>query len=217
MGSRIEETLLRYIDTVFYLRDGSLRQERRRLLSGEVLLVPSPLLEPVLPYDGVVDAVEACTAVGLEPHEAAWLVEGLFGASAGGPASGGTRPKHSASRCGRAVSPTRSSRRGRGLERRSPSSCQSLRDCCSSHVSGPRSQVLLSTGGTATHCVGDPCVRRTATLQYGPSSSIRRTRSSRTRCPGSGARRDASMTLVDRGSGSGDTRPRLWVGPGCLL
>lgn len=84
VGSRIEETLLRYIDTAFYLRDGSLRQERRRLLSGEVPLVPSPLLEPVLPYDGVVDAVEACTAVGLEPHEAAWLVEGLFGASASG-------------------------------------------------------------------------------------------------------------------------------------
>ncbi|MFE6229377.1 DEAD/DEAH box helicase [Cellulosimicrobium sp. NPDC057862] len=79
VGDNLRETLLRYIDTAFYLRDESLRRERRRLLTEETPLVPHPLLEPVLPYDGTEDGLEACAAAGLRPHEARWLLGGLFG------------------------------------------------------------------------------------------------------------------------------------------
>lgn len=78
VGKSIQQTLLRYIDTAFYLRDPALRRERRRLLTGESPLVPPPLIEPVLPYDGVIDAVDACVAAGLRENEARWLVDGLF-------------------------------------------------------------------------------------------------------------------------------------------
>ncbi|MBU5423420.1 DEAD/DEAH box helicase [Cellulomonas hominis] len=83
VGRSINETLLRYIDTAFYLRDDGLRTERRRRLLEDVRLLPEPLLEPVLPYDGVVDAIEACREVGLAQDEASWLVHGLFGTSLG--------------------------------------------------------------------------------------------------------------------------------------
>lgn len=79
----IEQTVLRYIDTAFYLRDESLREERRHLLTRERPLVPPPLLEPVLPYDGTVDAVDACIAAGLTEIEASVLVAGMFGDSSG--------------------------------------------------------------------------------------------------------------------------------------
>lgn len=83
VGSGIQDTVLRYIDTAFYLRDGALRAERRRLLTDERPLVPPPLLEPVLPYDGVVDAVVACRAAGLTKPEAEALVSGVFGTCEG--------------------------------------------------------------------------------------------------------------------------------------
>ncbi|MEU4360494.1 DEAD/DEAH box helicase [Promicromonospora sp. NPDC023987] len=83
LGRSINETVLRYIDTAFYVRDEGLRRERRRLLTEDVRLLPYPLLEPVLPYDGVVDAFEACRDAGLTEEEAEWLVHGLFGTEAG--------------------------------------------------------------------------------------------------------------------------------------
>ncbi|WP_154797656.1 DEAD/DEAH box helicase [Cellulosimicrobium protaetiae] len=83
VGRSINETVLRYIDTAFYLRDSGLRAERRRLLLDDVRLVPDPLIEPVLPYDGVVDAVQACRDVGMTNDEASWLVHGLFGTTPG--------------------------------------------------------------------------------------------------------------------------------------
>ena len=79
VGRSIGETVLRYIDTAFYLRDAGLRRERRRLLSEDVRLLPDPLLEPVMPYDGTTDALAACQDVGLTLQEATWLVNGLFG------------------------------------------------------------------------------------------------------------------------------------------
>ncbi|MGO1317623.1 MAG: DEAD/DEAH box helicase, partial [Cellulomonadaceae bacterium] len=79
VGRSINETVLRYIDTAFYLRDAGLRRERRRLLSQDFRLLPEPLLEPVLPYDGTQDALAVCQDVGLTALEAAWLVHGLFG------------------------------------------------------------------------------------------------------------------------------------------
>ena len=79
VGQNIRETVLRYIDTAFYLRDDQLRAERRRLLSESDALVPPPMLEPVIPYDGVTDAIEACTDSGLTGDEAAILIESLFG------------------------------------------------------------------------------------------------------------------------------------------
>ena len=79
----IQDTVMRYIDTAFYLRDQSLRTERRRLLTDDHPLVAPPLLEPVLPYDGVVDAVDACVAAGLTAFEAEALVSSMFGGSSG--------------------------------------------------------------------------------------------------------------------------------------
>lgn len=83
VGRSINETVLRYIDTAFYLRDDGLRRERRRLLTEDVRLLPHPLLEPVLPYDGVVDAFAACREAGMTDDEAGWLVHGLFGTTPG--------------------------------------------------------------------------------------------------------------------------------------
>lgn len=83
VGRSINETVLRYIDTAFRLRDEGIRRERRRLLTEDFRLMPDPLLEPVLPYDGIVDAVEACRDVGMAQDEASWLVHSLFGTSPG--------------------------------------------------------------------------------------------------------------------------------------
>ncbi|GAB3085700.1 DEAD/DEAH box helicase [Isoptericola nanjingensis] len=79
VGQRISDTLMRYIDTAFFLRDGALQAERRHLLTEDFPLVPAPLLEPVLPYDGTTNGAEACRAAGLRQQEAAWLLGGLFG------------------------------------------------------------------------------------------------------------------------------------------
>ncbi len=49
VGRAINETVLRYIDTAFYLRDDGLRRERRRLLLDDARLMPDPLLEPCSP------------------------------------------------------------------------------------------------------------------------------------------------------------------------
>lgn len=101
VGRGIEETVLRYIDTAFYLRDNSLTRERRRRLSAENPLVPPPLLEPVLPYDGVADALKACRLAGLTASEAEWIVEGLFGAPGG---NGVTLRQHQAEALAAAMS-----------------------------------------------------------------------------------------------------------------
>jgi DEAD/DEAH box helicase domain-containing protein len=78
VGIELRETVLRYIDTAFFLRDSHLLWERRGLLTSDGALVPPPLLEPVLPYPGVRDGLDVARSVGLSEAEARWLVEGVF-------------------------------------------------------------------------------------------------------------------------------------------
>jgi DEAD/DEAH box helicase domain-containing protein len=77
--SGLRETALSYIDTAFALRDEVLRTERRQLLEREGQLLQDVLLEPVLPYDGTHDALDACRAVGLTDAEAELLITSVFG------------------------------------------------------------------------------------------------------------------------------------------
>jgi DEAD/DEAH box helicase domain-containing protein len=79
LASRVSETLLRYLDTAFWLRSPELLAERRRLFQTESPLLQDILLEPVLPYDGTHSAVEACTDAGLTRDEALLLTRSLFG------------------------------------------------------------------------------------------------------------------------------------------
>lgn len=79
LADRVNETLLRYLDTAFWLRSPELLHERRRLFQTESPLLQDILLEPVLPYDGTHSAVEACTEAGLTLAEAHLLTKALFG------------------------------------------------------------------------------------------------------------------------------------------
>lgn len=79
----LEEAVLKYIDTQFWLRDRSLLQERRGLLTAKGALFQDLLLEPVLPYDGTHDALQTCRAVGLDDGESLILLRSLFGPEAG--------------------------------------------------------------------------------------------------------------------------------------
>jgi DEAD/DEAH box helicase domain-containing protein len=79
LSDRLRETVLRYVDTAFWLREPELLVERRRLFQTESPLLQDVLLEPVLPYDGTHAAVDACTAVGLTEPEAVLLTCALFG------------------------------------------------------------------------------------------------------------------------------------------
>lgn len=82
---QLSETLLRYIDTAFFLRFPSLMEERRVLLEQEQPLVRAALLEPVIPYDGVVDALPLCAQAGLTELESRVLLGALFGESGDAP------------------------------------------------------------------------------------------------------------------------------------
>jgi len=78
VSRQIKDTVLRYIDTAYWLRDDDLRAERRALLEADGQLLQDVFLEPVLPYDGTRDALEVCRAVGLTDREASILIESLF-------------------------------------------------------------------------------------------------------------------------------------------
>lgn len=80
LAERLSETLLRYLDTAFWLRSPELLAERRRLFQTESPLLQDLLLEPVLPYDGTHSAVDACAEVGMTLAEAHLLTRALFGA-----------------------------------------------------------------------------------------------------------------------------------------
>lgn len=77
--SEIRETVLSYIDTSYWLRDPVLAAERRELLSRPGALFQEPLLEPVLPYPGTVDAMEVCHSIGLSAEESLLLLKSVFG------------------------------------------------------------------------------------------------------------------------------------------
>jgi DEAD/DEAH box helicase domain-containing protein len=76
----IVDAYLRYFDTAFWLRDPALMEERRDLLAGGDLVTADVLLEPVLPYDGIVPLAEACAEAGLRPQVAVQLGKALFNA-----------------------------------------------------------------------------------------------------------------------------------------
>jgi DEAD/DEAH box helicase domain-containing protein len=78
VSKQIKDTVLRYIDTAYWLRDDDLRAERRALLEADGQLLQDVFLEPVLPYDGTRDALEVCRTVGLTDEEASNLIESLF-------------------------------------------------------------------------------------------------------------------------------------------
>ncbi|WP_439939896.1 DEAD/DEAH box helicase [Nocardia sp. N13] len=82
--SEIQETLLSYIDTAYWLADGDVMDERRRLLSQPGTLFQEPLIEPVLPYPGTIPALDTCLEVGLTRDEGLLLLRSVFG-DIGGP------------------------------------------------------------------------------------------------------------------------------------
>lgn len=82
--TEIQETLLSYIDTAYWLADPDVVAERRRLLSAPGTLFQEPLIEPVLPYPGTVPALTTCEEVGLTKDEGVLLLRSVFG-DIGGP------------------------------------------------------------------------------------------------------------------------------------
>lgn len=76
----IKEAYLRYYDTAFWLRDSVIRAERRALLERSGAFFLDPLLEPVLPYDGVTPLAEVCQELGLSRQVADNLARILFDA-----------------------------------------------------------------------------------------------------------------------------------------
>lgn len=81
--SEIEEAVLSYVDTAYWLRDPEIAAERRALLARPGTLFQAPLLEPVLPYPNKVPAWEICNAVGLTAVESDQLLKSVFGHWAG--------------------------------------------------------------------------------------------------------------------------------------
>ncbi|MCD9198337.1 DEAD/DEAH box helicase [Aeromicrobium wangtongii] len=83
VATAIEEAVLSYIDTAYWLRDRDLAAERRALLSEPGMLFQDPLIEPVLPYPNVRPALDVCRSVGLDEAETDILLKGVFGDWAG--------------------------------------------------------------------------------------------------------------------------------------
>src|SRR6266511_2713128 len=63
----IRDAYLRYYDTAFWLRDETLRTERRALLERPGVIFTDPLLEPVLPHDPSASIADVCAELGLDP------------------------------------------------------------------------------------------------------------------------------------------------------
>jgi DEAD/DEAH box helicase domain-containing protein len=84
VSREIQQAMLSYVDTTFWLADPDVVAERRRLLGAPGVLFQEPLLEPVLPYPGSVPALEVCREVGLSDAEGELLLRSVFG-DLGGP------------------------------------------------------------------------------------------------------------------------------------
>lgn len=82
VAASLQEVVLRYVDTQFWLRHPDLMRERRKLLTTPGALFQEALLEPVLPYDSTHPALEVCERAGLAESESLLLVRSLFGADA---------------------------------------------------------------------------------------------------------------------------------------
>ena len=65
----IKDAYLRYYDTAYWLRDETLRDERRALLEADGVVFREPLIEPVLPYESTDSIAEACAAAGCTPGD----------------------------------------------------------------------------------------------------------------------------------------------------
>jgi DEAD/DEAH box helicase domain-containing protein len=81
----LTDAYLRYYDTAFWLRDDTLRAERRALLEADGVVFREPLIEPVLPYESTETLGEVCEEVGLSHDLAENLARMLFNADAGFP------------------------------------------------------------------------------------------------------------------------------------
>lgn len=74
------DAYLRYVDTAYWLRDNALMKERRNLLEHGEAIFADLLLEPVLPYDPVVDLNSFAERIGLRAEAIGLVGEALFGA-----------------------------------------------------------------------------------------------------------------------------------------
>lgn len=75
---RLREAYLRYYDTAFWVRNPSIRAERRRLLEAEGAIFQEPLLEPTLPFRQGASLAEVCKRVGLSRDIAETLKRMFF-------------------------------------------------------------------------------------------------------------------------------------------
>ena len=75
---RLREAYLRYYDTAFWVRNPSIRAERRRLLEAEGAIFREPLLEPTLPFRPGASLAEVCNRIGLSPGIADTLERMFF-------------------------------------------------------------------------------------------------------------------------------------------
>ena len=75
----LKDAYLRYLDTQYWLRDPSMRAERRRLLEAPGRLFTEPLLEPIIPYDAPVVFAPLAEELGLSDKTAELVGEALFG------------------------------------------------------------------------------------------------------------------------------------------
>ncbi|MEV7528410.1 DEAD/DEAH box helicase [Agrococcus sediminis] len=75
----IERALLAYVDSAYFLRSETLRDERRALLGSERALMGEPLLEPIAIYESSAEPIASSVAAGLTAREAEMLTEAIFG------------------------------------------------------------------------------------------------------------------------------------------
>lgn len=75
----VREALIRYVNTTYRLNNKQLMAERESLLFEGQTLLQDVFLEPVIPYDGVVSAVDTCVDAGLDLAESIALIQALFG------------------------------------------------------------------------------------------------------------------------------------------
>ena len=81
--SEIQETLLSYIDTAYWLADRTWSKSVVVCCPRRERCSKSRSIEPVLPYPGTVPALNACVEVGLTPDEGLLLLRSVFGAIGG--------------------------------------------------------------------------------------------------------------------------------------
>src|SRR4051812_19037511 len=80
LEATMRDAYMRYYDTAFWLRDETLRRERRELLEAEGVVFTEPLIEPVIPYESGPPLSDVCAEAGLSADLADALGEMLFGA-----------------------------------------------------------------------------------------------------------------------------------------